>query len=86
MLHSLFFGELTMPTLPNTEEKLILTEEEIAAMRAIDSAVALGQLTAKIPNISKRLYDHGVVENSEGGYVSLTVKGKRLLRASNTQG
>lgn len=75
-----------MSTLPQHGEKFIPTEGEIAAMRAIDSAVALGQLTATIPNISKRLYDYGVVENNPEGYVVLTVKGKRLLRASNTQG
>lgn len=75
-----------MPTLPHNEEKLILTEDEIAAMRAIDSAVALGQRPAKIPNISQRLYDHAVVEDNAEGHLSLTVKGKRLLRASNTQG
>jgi hypothetical protein len=75
-----------MSTLPQNGEKFIPTEDEIAAMRAIDSAVALGQLAAKIPNVSKRLYDHGVVENNQEGLLVLTVKGKRLLRASNTQG
>jgi hypothetical protein len=75
-----------MSTLPQNGEKFIPTEDEIAAMRAIDSAVALGQLTTNIPHVSKRLYDHGVVENNQEGLLVLTVKGKRLLRASNTQG
>lgn len=70
----------------NTEEKLILTGEEIAAMRAIDSAVALKQSTEKITNVPPRLFEHGVVEKREGEGLMLTGKGRKLLRASNLQG
>ena len=72
-----------MPDLP---EKFTPTEDEIAAMRGIDSAAALGQVTAKTPNVSSRLYDYGIVGKDKDGHLVLTVKGKRLLRASNTQG
>jgi Mn-dependent DtxR family transcriptional regulator len=65
--------------------KLILTGEEIAAMRAIDSAVALGQSTEKIADVPQRLFEQGVVEKSGGGLV-LTGRGRKLLRASNLQG
>jgi hypothetical protein len=72
--------------MPTPEEKLKLTEEEIIAMRAIDSAVALGQSTAHIANISPRLFEHGVVEKGESGGFVLSGKGRKLLRASNMQG
>jgi hypothetical protein len=76
----------TIFAMPMPEEKLKLTEEEITAMRAIDSAVALGQSTANIANVSPRLFDHGVVEKGEGGGLVLSGKGRKLLRASNMQG
>jgi Mn-dependent DtxR family transcriptional regulator len=66
--------------------KLILTGEEIAAMRAIDSAVALGQSTEKIADVPQRLFEQGVVEKSESGGLVLTGRGRKLLRASNLQG
>ena len=70
----------------NTGEKLILAGEEIAAMRAIDSAVALKQSTEKIANVPQRLFEHEVVMRSENGQLVLTGKGRKLLRASNLQG
>lgn len=75
-----------MSTLPNSEGKLILTEDEIATMRAIDSAVVLGKTTEKISNVSVRLYEQGVVEKSGEGQLVLTARGRKLLRASNMQG
>jgi hypothetical protein len=75
-----------MDNLPPAEGKFKPTEDEIAAMREIDSAFALGLNTAPVPNVPQRLYDHGIVTKADGERLTLTVKGKRALRASNMQG
>lgn len=72
--------------LKNREVKFVPTEDEVAAMRGIDSAAALGQSTATVPEISKRLFEFGYVGKDEHGQLVLTVKGKRLLRMANYQG
>jgi Mn-dependent DtxR family transcriptional regulator len=57
-----------------------LTDDEFQALQGIADAPALGIETAKEPNASKRLFDHGYVTKDESGHLVITIKGKRLLR------
>ena len=61
------------------ESEIKLTQDEMAALKGISSAPALGLTTATEPDVSKRLVKYGYVTKDESGHLTLTIKGKKLL-------
>ncbi len=61
--------------------RTVLNRDKWAALIGINDAVALGQRTARKPDISKRLVECGLVEQDAGGRLIVTPWGKKFLQS-----